>query len=140
MKFDFARRGPRLLWLKSPVSLSNICWRCRWGRGRSCLGNLRARGTSIAGLNGKHLADRTANCRGHEQRNVTLGVRRIRVTKPRLGMISDSEIVVDSYRHFASRDPSMVTLLEQSSLVSRQGRACSEDVAIEGTSIDRSSA
>lgn len=66
----------------------------------------------IAGPKGRHDAERTAKRHGHTGGEVTLGGRRVAVSRPRVRTADDAaEIGLESYREFAERD-----LLEQVAL------------------------
>jgi transposase-like protein len=60
----------------------------------------------VVGPNGKHNPDRTAKRHGHERGSMTLGGRRVEVTRPRVGTADDGhELPVQTYQYFADRDP-----------------------------------
>jgi putative transposase len=60
----------------------------------------------IVGLKGKHDPQRTAKRHGHENGSMTLGGRRVAVTRPRVRTADDAhELPVTSYQYFADRDP-----------------------------------
>ncbi len=58
-----------------------------------------------AGPKGKHDPQRTAYRHGQEQRQLTLGGRRVRVDKPRVRSLDGEEIELRSYQAFSVRDP-----------------------------------
>lgn len=59
----------------------------------------------IVGPKGKHDRARTARRHGHTDGEVTLGARRVQVSRPRVRTADDTEeIGLDSYQEFASRD------------------------------------
>jgi putative transposase len=58
----------------------------------------------LAGPKGKHDPDRRAYRHGHEPRQVTLGGRRVQVTKPRVRSVDEEEIELRTFRTFATRD------------------------------------
>src|SRR6266571_2216085 len=60
--------------------------------------------TRLAGRKGKHDHDRRAYRHGQEDRQVTLGGRRVQVSKPRVRSIQDQEIELRTHRAFAKRD------------------------------------
>lgn len=60
--------------------------------------------TAVAGPKGKHNADRVAVRHGSEQGSVTLGGRRVPVTRPRARTLDGHEVAVPSYAHFAAED------------------------------------
>jgi len=60
--------------------------------------------TRLAGPKGKHDPDRRAYRHGQEDRQVTLGGRRVPVNKPRVRSVADEEIELRTYRAFAKRD------------------------------------
>ena len=68
----------------------------------------------VVGPKGKHNPDRTAVRHGHESGEVTLGGRRVAVARPRVRSADGSEEVpLETYRHFADRDPLTRLVCEQ---------------------------
>src|SRR6516165_5534781 len=68
----------------------------------------------VVGPKGKHNAERTAVRHGHEDGSVTLGGRRVDVRRPRMRTADgESEVPVQTYRHFADRDPLARVVLER---------------------------
>jgi putative transposase len=62
--------------------------------------------TEVVGPKGKHDPDRTAKRHGHEDGSMTLGGRRVPVTRPRIRTAEDEhELPVSSYAYFTARDP-----------------------------------
>ena len=62
--------------------------------------------TEVVGPKGKHDPDRTAKRHGHEDGSMTLGGRRVPVTRPRIRSADDErELPVSSYEYFTARDP-----------------------------------
>jgi putative transposase len=62
--------------------------------------------TEVVGPKGKHDADRTAKRHGHEDGSMTLGGRRVKVSRPRMRTADDErELSLGTYEHFADRDP-----------------------------------
>jgi putative transposase len=60
----------------------------------------------VVGPKHKHNPDRTAKRHGHEHGSMTLGGRRVEVTRPRMRTVEDErELPVQSYEYFADRDP-----------------------------------
>jgi len=60
----------------------------------------------VVGPKGKHARDRTAKRHGHENGSMTLGGRRVAVSRPRIRTADDEhELPVSSYEYFADRDP-----------------------------------
>jgi hypothetical protein len=62
--------------------------------------------TEIAGVKGRHTPDRRASRHGSERGSVTLGGRRLPVTRPRVRTVGDdaSEVLLESYQAFADSD------------------------------------
>jgi putative transposase len=60
--------------------------------------------TQLVGPRGKHSQDRQAYRHGQEERQLTLGGRRVTVHKPRARTKAGEEVELESYRLFASRD------------------------------------
>lgn len=70
--------------------------------------------TDVVGPKGRHDPERGAVRHGHEAGEVTLGGRRVAVERPRVRTADGSqEVPVESYRHFADRDPLTRLVLEQ---------------------------
>jgi len=68
----------------------------------------------VVGPKGKHAPDRSAVRHGHEGGEVTLGGRRVPVGRPRVRATDGSgEVPLNTYRHFADRDPLTELVLEQ---------------------------
>jgi transposase-like protein len=68
----------------------------------------------VVGPKGKHNAERTAVRHGHEDGEVTLGGRRVAVKRPRVRSADgEAEVELQTYRHFADRDPLSRLVLEQ---------------------------
>jgi putative transposase len=62
--------------------------------------------TEIVGPKGKHDPERTATRHGHEDGSMTLGGRRVPVSRPRVRSADDQrELPVATYEYFAGRDP-----------------------------------
>src|SRR3954453_2311862 len=60
----------------------------------------------VVGPKGKHDPDRVAVRHGHEDGSMTLGGRRVPVTRPRMRTADDEhELAVETYGYFADRDP-----------------------------------
>jgi putative transposase len=60
----------------------------------------------VVAAKGKHNRDRTAKRHGHEDGSMTLGGRRVPVTRPRIRTADDEhELPVSSCEYFADRDP-----------------------------------
>ena len=60
----------------------------------------------IVGAKSKHNPDRTAKRHGHERGSMTLGGRRVQVSRPRVRSADDEhELPVETYEYFADRDP-----------------------------------
>jgi transposase-like protein len=61
--------------------------------------------TEIVGPKGRHDPERTASRHGHEDGSMTLGGRRVAVSRPRARSVDGKELPVSTYRYFADRDP-----------------------------------
>src|SRR5438477_2280606 len=60
----------------------------------------------VVGAKHKHNPDRTAKRHGHGRGSMTLGGRRVEVSRPRMRTVDDEhELPVQSYEYFADRDP-----------------------------------
>jgi transposase-like protein len=68
----------------------------------------------VVGVKGKHDPDRTAVRHGHEAGEVTLGGRRVGVERPRVRSADgEAEVRLQTYEHFADRDPLTKAVLER---------------------------
>jgi putative transposase len=68
----------------------------------------------VVGPKGQHNAVRTAVRHGHEGGEVTLGGRRVEVRRPRVRTADgDAEVPLQTYEHFADRDPLGRVVLER---------------------------
>ena len=68
----------------------------------------------VVGPKGRHDAGRVAVRHGHEAGEVTLGGRRVRVERPRVRTADGSEeLGLQTYAHFADRDPLTAVVLER---------------------------
>ena len=68
----------------------------------------------VVGPKGKHNPDRTAKRHGHERGSMTLGGRRVEVSRPRIRTADDErELPVETYEHFADRDPLTVVVMNR---------------------------
>ena len=67
----------------------------------------------VAGPKGKHDPARTAVRHGSEKGSVTLGGRRVPVTRPRARTVDGREVPLQSYAHFASDDLLQQVVLER---------------------------
>ena len=68
----------------------------------------------VVGPKGRHDSDRTAVRHGHEDGEVTLGGRRVEVRRPRVRTADgESEVPLQTYEHFADRDPLGRVVLER---------------------------
>jgi len=62
--------------------------------------------TEVVGPKGRHDPDRVAKRHGHEDGSMTLGGRRVPVSRPRMRSADDDhELPVQTYGYFADRDP-----------------------------------
>ncbi len=68
----------------------------------------------VVGPKGKHNADRVAVRHGHEDGEVTLGGRRVEIRRPRVRTANgEHEVPLQTYEHFADRDPLRRVVLER---------------------------
>ena len=61
--------------------------------------------TEVVGAKGRWNRERTASRHGHEDGSMTLGGRRVPVSRPRVRSVDGTELPVASYEYFADRDP-----------------------------------
>lgn len=68
----------------------------------------------VVGAKGRHDRERRAVRHGHEAGEVTLGGRRVQVERPRVRSVDGrSELPLETYAHFADRDPLSRVVLER---------------------------
>src|SRR5215212_5295041 len=68
----------------------------------------------VVGPKGRHIVDRTAVRHGHEGGEVTLGGRRVPVSRPRARTAdAEQEVELETYAHFAARDRLSDVMLER---------------------------
>jgi transposase-like protein len=68
----------------------------------------------VVGPKGKHNPERSALRHGHESGEVTLGGRRVQAARPRVRSADgEKEVPLQTYQHFADRDPLGRLVLEQ---------------------------
>jgi putative transposase len=91
------------------------CWRSAWVSGWGVLHELvEAEVDEVVGLKGRHDRERSAVRHGHERGEVTLGGRRVPVSRPRVRTADGaSEVELATYRHFAARDQLTAIVLER---------------------------
>ena len=85
----------------------------------------------VVGPKGRHDAGRTAKRHGHVAGEVTLGGRRVPVSRPRVRAADDrAEVELDSYAEFTSRDPLERVALERmlAGVSTRRSRRVAEPV------------
>ena len=88
----------------------------------------------VVGAKGKHDAERVAVRHGHESGEVTLGGRRVQVERPRVRSADGrSELPLQTYVHFADRDPLSKVVLERmlAGVSTRRYRSTAEPVGSE---------
>lgn len=81
-----------------------VCWRSRSESAWPRSGRSSRKITQAVGPRSKHSREREAYRHGHERRQLTLGGRRVEVSKPRARSKAGEEVELESYRLFASRD------------------------------------
>ena len=97
--------------------------------------------TEIVGPKGRHDRERTAVRHGHEDGEVTLGGRRVGVKRPRVRTAEGTgEVPLQTYEHFASRDPLTALVLEQmlAGVSTRRLARTREPVGEQVTAVERS--
>jgi transposase-like protein len=68
----------------------------------------------VVGPKGKHNPDRAAKRHGHGDGSMTLGGRRVKVSRPRMRTADDEhELPISSYEYFADRDPLTRTVMDR---------------------------
>ena len=68
----------------------------------------------VVGPKGRHDPERTAVRHGHEPTSVTLGARRVPVSRPRVRSADDErELSLGTFSHFAARDALTAVVLER---------------------------
>ncbi len=95
----------------------------------------------VVGPKGRNDADRTSKRHGHVGGEVTLGGRRVPISRPRVRTADDSaEVALESYREFSSRDPLEAVVLERmlAGVSTRKSRRVAEPVGEEIDALARS--
>ena len=95
----------------------------------------------VVGPKGKWNPDRTAVRHGHEDGEVTLGGRRVEVERPRVRSADgEHEVPLETYEHFADRDPLSRVVLERmlAGVSTRRYRRTQEPVGERGRDRARS--
>ena len=99
----------------------------------------------VVGPRGKHDPDRIAKRHGHEEGSMTLGGRRVPVSRPRIRTADDEhELPVQSYEYFADRDPLTRAVMDRmlAGVSTRRdkvvGEPVGEDVEQEASSTSKS--
>jgi transposase-like protein len=90
--------------------------------------------SEVVGPRGRHDADRAAKRHGHTSGEVTLGGRRVPVSRPRVRTADDgAEVALASYQEFGSRDPLERVALERmlAGVSTRRSRRVAEPVGDE---------
>jgi putative transposase len=100
----------------------------------------------VVGPKGKHTPQRTAKRHGHKDGSMTLGGRRLAVRRPRIRSADDRrELRVETYEHFAERDPLTRAVLDRmlagvsTRRFARVGEPVGADVEAESSSTSKSS-
>jgi transposase-like protein len=91
----------------------------------------------VVGPRGRHDPERTSVRHGHDAGEVTLGGRRVPVSRPRARTVDGSaEVPLETYQHFAARDPLSQVVLERmlAGVSTRRFRRTQEPV---GTDVER---
>ena len=97
--------------------------------------------TEVVGPKGKHDPDRTAKRHGHEDGSMTLGGRRVPVSRPRMRTADDQhELPVQSYEYFADRDPLTRAVMDRmlAGVSTRKYKVVGEEVEHESSSTSKS--
>jgi transposase-like protein len=102
--------------------------------------------TEVVGPKGKHDPERSAKRHGHEDGSMTLGGRRVRVSRPRMRTADDErELPLGTYEHFADRDPLTRAVMDRmlAGVSTRRfagaGEPIGEDVEEESSATSKSS-
>jgi putative transposase len=100
--------------------------------------------TEIVGPRGKHDPDRAASRHGHEDGSMTLGGRRVAVSRPRARTVDGTELPIATYRYFADRDPLQRAVMDRmlagvsTRKFARVGEPVGEEVEKQATSTRKS--
>ena len=95
----------------------------------------------VVGPKGRHDADRTTKRHGHAGGEVTLGGRRVPISRPRVRTADDTaEVGLETYQQFSSRDPLQAVVLERmlAGVSTRKSRRVAEPVGEEIDAVARS--
>jgi transposase-like protein len=95
----------------------------------------------VVGPKHKQIVDRTAKRHGHEDGSMTLGGRRVPVSRPRMRTVDDKhELPVQSYEYFADRDPLTRAVMDRmlAGVSTRKFQVVGDEVEQESTSTGKS--
>ena len=95
----------------------------------------------VVGPKGRHNPERTAKRHGHEETSVTLGARRVAVSRPRVRTADDErEVALATFSPFAARDPLSAVVLERmlAGVSTRRFQRTQEPVSSEVEEAERS--
>jgi transposase-like protein len=102
--------------------------------------------TEVVGPKGKHDRERTAKRHGHQDGSMTLGGRRVKVSRPRMRTVDDErELPVATYEYFADRDPLTRAVMDRmlagvsTRKFARAGEPVGEEVEISATATGKTS-
>jgi hypothetical protein len=93
--------------VSSSVRQGRVCSHSQVGLGLTVVHRLmETEFDEVVGSKHKHNPDRAANRHGHVRGSMTLGGRRVEVSRPRMRMVDDElELPMQSYEYFGDRDP-----------------------------------
>ena len=137
-----SRSACRTLWGSWSAQRGKGCWRWSVEVGLGVLRELlEVEVEEVVGPKGEHNPGRAAVRHGHEDGEVTLGGRRVAVKRPRVRTADgESEVALESYEHFADRDPLEGVVLERllAGVWTRKYRRCQEPIGEQTTARERS--
>jgi putative transposase len=106
--------GPGQLWLQLPGLVREALYETVVAAGLACVDEvLEAERSGLCGVRYQHVAERQALRTGHVASSLTLGGRRVAVSRPRVRSVDGHELSLPSWREWSTRDPLTERAVEQ---------------------------
>jgi len=106
--------GPGQLWLQLPGLVREALYETVIAAGLACVDEvLEVERSGLCGARYQHVAERQALRAGHVASSLTLGGRRVAVSRPRVRSVNGHELSLPSWREWSMRDPLTERAVEQ---------------------------
>jgi putative transposase len=106
--------GPGQLWLQLPGLVREALYETVIAAGLACVDEvLEVERSGLCGARYQHVAERQALRAGHVASSLTLGGRRVAVSRPRVRSVNGHELSLPSWREWSTRDPLTERAVEQ---------------------------